>query len=521
MKLNNFTNKLKSAVNNFDGHIRGNSRNYEPYTGHHLKREWRGPKDTLSDYGYWLKNWGALSGLVVKAPVEVTQNVLRYQWMWSLLIALPALEPTKEGLRGTSLKVANMNLNTVVQSLADELYKLFTVESDKAIFFDLNQVSTVFKGMEGYEAICPALMAAYIPSIVDQKICQKYIDASESYGVPADVCSLPSSEAGAAILDELIVKGVCGVATNMPCDGSIMSSSVVERRMNMPMYPLTSPMRYNTPEAMDFMVEDLKKMIAFLEEHTGQKFDYNRLKKYLEYTNMQNELLAEKFEINKCDTPLFFGQHQWLYRVYQFNAIGCSEERFVKNDQKTLKLMQKAVKKGELIHPQQRYRAIVWSTPCNYYGYIQSWLLNCWGVVTVFSMLGDSGTLETESLETEDDMLRCVAKNTVRSTMRKQTNGGHENVLEELWDKCEEYNPDIIFLHDQVGCKGMDALITMYEEQADDRGIKLCTIPQALIDPRVISRRDMREKINKFMFNVMKAEPLDPLLVDFDDTQGF
>ncbi len=521
MKFKDFNWKIRSAMSNFDGHIRGNSRNYEPLTGHHLKREWRGPKDTLSDYSYWLRNWGNLVKLAGKAPVEVSTAVIRYRWMWSLLQSLGSLENSKEGLRGTALKVSNMNYNTVVQSLAENLGTLLTIDSDKAIYFDNNQINMILRGIEGHEPVAPNILGVYIPSAVDQKICQIYIDTTETYGVPADVCPLPSAEAGCAIEDDMIVKGVCGIETNMPCDGSIMASSIVGRRLNMPLYPITSPMRYNNEDAMDYMVEDLKDCIKFLEKHTGETYSFERLKPYLELANRQNELLEEKFQINKSDTPMFFGMQQWLYRVYQFSAIGLGEKRFLENDEKTLKLMQKAVAKGEKIHPQQRYRAIIWSTPCNYYGHLQTWLLNCWGIVTVFSMLGDSGTLEEEPLNTEDDMLRCIAKNTVRATMRKQTNGGHENIIEELWDRCEEYKPDIVFLHDQVACKGMAGIITMFEEQADERDMKLCTMPQELLDPRTISRRDMREKINNFMFNVMKAEPLDPLLVDFDDTQGF
>ncbi len=521
MNFKDLNSKVLTAIGNFDGHIRGNARNYEPLTGHHLRREWRGPKDTLVDYSYWIRNWGSLTKLVVKAPVEVADASFQHRWMWSLLQALAALENSKEGLRGTQLRVANMNYNTMVRSLVDELYTLFTVDSDKAIYFDMNQICTIIKGMEGYAPVGPNLFAVYIPSALDQKISCDYIDAAETYGLPADVCPLPAAEAGAAILDETIVKGVCGIQTNMPCDGSTMTSELVERRLNFPMYPLTSPMRFETEDAMDYMVEDLKECIKFMELHTGKKFSFEALKPYLELMNKQNELLQDKFEINRCDTPQFFGMQHWLYRVYQFSAVGCTDKRFAINDEKTLKLMQKAAQRGELIHPQQRYRAILWSTPCNYYGHLQTWLLNCWGIVSVFSMLGDSGTLEAEPLETEDDMLRCVARNNVRATMRKQTKGGHQNVIEELWDKCEEYNPDIVFLHDHVSCKGMAGIISQFEEQADERDIKLCTMPQELIDPRTISRRDMREKINNFMFNVMKAEPLDPLLVDFDDTQGF
>jgi hypothetical protein len=37
------------------------------------------------------------------------------------------------------------------------------------------------------------------------------------------------------------------------------------------------------------------------------------------------------------------------------------------------------------------------------------------------------------------------------------------------------------------------------------------------MDPRTISRQEMRSKVNNFMFNVFQAEPSDASLLDFDD----
>lgn len=40
------------------------------------------------------------------------------------------------------------------------------------------------------------------------------------------------------------------------------------------------------------------------------------------------------------------------------------------------------------------------------------------------------------------------------------------------------------------------------------------------MDCRTISRRDMREQVNKYM-SVLQEKPVDPTLVDFDDTQAW
>mgnify|MGYP001776603512 FL=1 len=77
----------------------------------------------------------------------------------------------------------------------------------------------------------------------------------------------------------------------------------------------------------------------------------------------------------------------------------------------------------------------------------------------------------------------------------------------------------MVFLFDQISCKGVGAINGIFEEGAKKRGLLMCTVRQDLMDPTSISRRDMRADVNTFMQTVMNAEPLDPSLVDFDDDE--
>ena len=61
----------------------------------------------------------------------------------------------------------------------------------------------------------------------------------------------------------------------------------------------------------------------------------------------------------------------------------------------------------------------------------------------------------------------------------------------------------------------------MFDEQARERNINFIWVQQDLMDPRTISRRDMRNQVNSYMTSVLREEPLDPTLVDFDDCDAF
>ena len=56
------------------------------------------------------------------------------------------------------------------------------------------------------------------------------------------------------------------------------------------------------------------------------------------------------------------------------------------------------------------------------------------------------------------------------------------------------------------------------EEQARDLGFRFVFLEHDLEDCRTISRRDMRNTINKYMSVVLNEKPLDETLVDFDDS---
>jgi hypothetical protein len=101
--------------------------------------------------------------------------------------------------------------------------------------------------------------------------------------------------------------------------------------------------------------------------------------------------------------------------------------------------------------------------------------------------------------------------------MRKHTKGGYRNVVDELWRIVEEYGADTVIMYDQISCKGMDGLAGIFDDQARERNINFIWVKQDLMDPRTISRREMRDQVNKYMQTVLQEEPLDPTLVDFED----
>lgn len=100
----------------------------------------------------------------------------------------------------------------------------------KVVLFDEMTMGQIMAGFPDLLGIPYQLMPVFLVSEIDQLTCVPYIDAVESFGLPADCCPVPSSECGALVIDALPHMGKCFISSSMPCDGSTMASSYMSRR---------------------------------------------------------------------------------------------------------------------------------------------------------------------------------------------------------------------------------------------------------------------------------------------------
>ena len=490
-------------------------------------REWRGWRDTVYDYGQWCRLWGILIKWLFSHLIQNVKAIFRYRWMFSYLTVPSFFDRLCSGSRGAALRAARSNLNYLASDVTETLTTIFSADmhlhpgshkaeelNRKIICVDELLPALLGKGFPNCKTILFQEYPMYLPSLINQHSPVHYISQSELYGLPADVCPLPSFEAGLAIEDDFPKIGCCMLTSNMPCDGSIMTSMIQDRRIGLPSQPLNVPLRWKEEEVQDYAVEEIRSAIAFLEEHTGEKYDWDALKKACGIWNAQNEAKFEKWELNRTSIPPHTGASAWLYRIFEHQAV-CGEPRALANDLKVNALLRKQVADG--ICPKIiKHRAVIWNTPANNYANFNNWLLECWGIDSVCEMIDLHGTalIDTSSRES---MLHGVADMYQTSTMRAHTKGGSEVMLDELWEKYAEYDADMIIMFDQISCKGVGAISGLFEEGALRRGIPMCKVRQDLMDPTSITRREMRNDVNIFMQTVMDETPVDASLVEFDD----
>lgn len=506
------------------------------YTGGKVRsrREWRGLKDTLYDYSRWLYIMGQLAGFILK-PRNI-KFFFRYRWMSNYLAVPMMVDRFSQGLRGPQLRILHEEFDIIVYDVAKLLDGLSRGDrnghndeeySKKVVLLDENEMTTFMMGFPNLKGLSRETPSVYVSVLLNQHAAERYIDTAQEFGLAGDVCPMPEAEAGVSIDDDFPILGACAVQCNTTCDGSMLGNAIISRHLEeygIPSFQLGAPLRHREDDVQDYAAQEIKNAIAFIEEKTGHKWDWNYYFECARRVNVATAARNEWLDMNKTDYPQVVGGNLALYTETNYMAICGKVDLFEKADKKITEIARKAYKDKVMVAKEYRHRAIVWGVQSHFYFDFLVWLLNCWGIVPLTDMLSMVNTrmiAETDTPENREQAYYDMAWLQENMIMRNRTHGGYKVLLDELWEYCEEYNADTVILWEHMSCKALDGMHGQFEEKAREKGIHLIWVNHDLFDPRITSRQGVRDQINKYMRTVMREEPIDPSLENLDDEKSW
>ena len=503
------------------------------YTGGKVRsrREWRGLKDTLYDYSRWLYIMSVLSKFIIK-PRNI-KGFFRYRWMVNYLAVPMMVDRHTVGLRGPQLRIAHTEYDLVAYDVAKLLENLFKGDknvgndkklSDKVVLCDENEMTTFMMGFPNLKGLSRETPSVYVAVLLNQHSMEHYIDIAQEYGLPGDVCPMPEAEAGMSIDDDFPVLGKCAVQCNTTCDGSLMGNGVISKRLELeegiPCFQLVAPMRHREDDVQEYAAEDMRECIKFIEDQTGEKWDWDYYFECAKRVNESTRHRQEWLDLSKTEYPQVFGANLALYTETNYMAICGKVPAFVEADRKITKLAEQGYKNKVKVVKEYRHRAIIWGVQSQFYTDFLPWLQNCWGILPLTDMLSMVSTRILSEDDKEQAMydLAWLNENMI---MRNRTHGGYKVLLDELWEIVEEFNADTVILWEHMACKALDGMHGQFEEKAREKGIHLIWVNHDLFDPRIHSRQDVRDCVNRYMRTVLREEPLDPSLEILDDANSW
>ncbi len=499
------------------------------------RREWRGLSDTLYDYSRWLGIMFTLGKFVAK-PRNV-KAMFRYRWMANYLAVPMMVDRHTQGLRGEYLRMCHVEQDLIIDDVAKLLDNLFrgdrrigndTEFSKKVVLVDENEMTAVLMGFPMLKGLSRETPSTYVSVLLNQHAAEHYIDLAQEFGLAGDVCPMPEAEAGVSIDDDAPVLGACAIQCNTTCDGSLLGNGVISKRLELedgiPVFQLAAPLRHREDDVQEYAAQEIRNAIAFIEKHTGAKWDWDAYFDCARRVNYATKCRQEWLEMNRTDYPQVFGSNLAHYTETNDITIGGRVAAFEKADRELTRLAEKAFRAKKRAAREYRHRAIIWGVQSHYYMDFLVWLLNCWGIVPLTDMLSMVSTrvlAEEDTPENRETAIYDMAWLTENMIMRNRTHGGYKVLLDELWEFCEQFNADMVILWEHMSCKALTGMHGMFEERAREKGIHLVWVTHDLFDPRIISRQGVRDQINNYMRTVMQEEPLDPSLEVLHDEESW
>ena len=507
---------------------------YIPKTGLYRHREWRGVKDTFYYFHMvWLYNYAHMVMDINKYGGLPTflKGIWRYRWAGqTYLTVMHWYDRGFEGLRGEALRACPWHYRGMTNATIVQFMQMFRndlningekarARHDKTMAHDETVWGGIFYPFSKEVENVPLQMVPYFVSVhVNNHTVLNYIDAIQSLGLPGDPCPMCQAEAGIFVLDDVPDYYKAVITSNEACDGSVATSIIQDWLINKPLFAMPQPMQFDDPLVQKHCQKEIEEAWRFIEEQTGVPFSYKQLCKKLESQNELQRFEWEKWDVAaKTNSYPINGVSQALYRIYQSQYGDLPIWHEV--DRHVSKVLYRCVEKKIDTFPMTRHRVIAWSCAPLYYSNWCTWAYNCWGLNVIINMdsLMFDMTLRTDSYEhTLEDMARYHEW----APMRRMAVGGMHHIFE-LWENMERFNCDMVMMYDQLQCKGMQGVHGLFEDEFRKRNIHAIWMPHALPDKRTVSRAEIRRVISDYMTTVMQEEPLDPSLLDFDDSDSW
>jgi len=382
------------------------------------------------------------------------------------------------------------------------LFKLMVEQDESIIDAAVNGKHFLSTWYGNAPEICSAMD---IPSfcVVDNLLAHQPFTADlaaiDANIVPDDMCGL--IKLGAYAVDAGLVPTPTGIIAMLePCDAqSVLHEAWLncDEWKNVPSFGL-DPSYRSTDQDWQYFVGELKRMIQFLENLTGKKFSYSKLKTVLEETNKQYELYDEYNQLRKavpCPAGSFQAAQVCWYITQHIKAGHPGATEIIKM---LLMDAESRYKQGKGWLEKENSRALWADLAGTVCGQVGEWLEKEHGINVVmdFQSYTPYSHIDTSS---EESMLLGVAKRNLNEVpMIRQARGNVDLFVEDVTRIVKDYKIDFVIFPGHVGHKDQSASIAFLREACRDLGVPLLPLTMDIFDPRYLPMDKLTKVFDEF-----------------------
>jgi len=268
---------------------------------------------------------------------------------------------------------------------------------------------------------------------------------------------------------------------------------------NSRLYVLDVPfLREDNPSQadIDYVVRQLKELVALLEQITGRKFDYDRFVEAVRCSAQVEDLWSQiKHLARRSPSPFdaYFDAITLMGPLYVYRATPEGVEFF----RAALEEMQAKVASGQGVYDQEKFRLVIEGPPP--YPYFRTFrdMFAKWRACTVASTYSTVGGLwEFGARHDPDHPFESVALHMLAQNV---TNRNYLQRYEQIRRYIEEWNADGLIIHFVKSCRLFSAgQGDMRDYVTKTLGIPTLYIESDLEDPRYFSEAQTRNRVDAF-----------------------
>jgi benzoyl-CoA reductase/2-hydroxyglutaryl-CoA dehydratase subunit BcrC/BadD/HgdB len=336
-----------------------------------------------------------------------------------------------------------------------------------------------------------------VSDIVRLESVPEALSVSASTGTPGEVCSFFRNMDGLMHAGKWPRSDMFLYAASV-CD-NVKSFHTLGRRYGIPSFGLERSYLPYTAHAIEFWKNEYKRLIAFLEEQTGKKIDYDRLKETVRLSYRLTELHIEidKLVANvPCPlSPECFSGTLVAIRLLPGTQKGIDFLTELRDE------LQERVDKGIGAVENERFR-VLWSSFTPFFDpTLMSFMQQKYGAVSVADMLSTwrvDPNLEANWMLDPEDPLGNLAYRTVLAPGNCQYSSGID-VGAVLSDKSRRFKVDAAIFNNNWGCKTGAAYGPIIKDELMRRvKVPTLTLHCDVLDHTFISRAEVESQMDSF-----------------------
>jgi len=328
----------------------------------------------------------------------------------------------------------------------------------------------------------------------------KYIDLAEQH-VPGYICANNKTFMGMILAGDLPKPNFI-LHPSVPCDSNMGTYPVMAEYFGCSYFCIDVPYLRNE-SGFAYVVEELRRMIAFLEDQTGRKLDVNRLRQAMEYSNQAHEYMLKLTELRQT-VPCPYSSLDAISE-YGLVLMLCGTPQLVDYFKKKHQVTSDKVaqKKGYLPPGAEKLR-LVWIYGAPAFDFtILLWLEKQYGALSVAFMNNNFVMKPVPDISSLDQMLMGLAKKTVLMPMSRECGGVWENYLDAQIDLLRRFKADAAIFAGHVACKSNWAMAKLVKDRIyDELGIPTLNFELDIFDPRVASAEEIKGSLGRFLDEV-------------------